>query len=357
MWTSDFDFFLPLELIAQKPAARRDASRLLVLNRATQSIEHRMFSDLPGILRPDDLLVLNNSKVLRARLRAQKSATGGRFELLLLEEIVTNEWWCLLRPAKRAAIDSRLGLIDPEGRQTSIGVKILGKLADGTRRVRFEGTPDIRDELDRLGEVPLPPYIERMGAPSAEDAERYQTIYAGPPGSVAAPTAGLHFTRELLEALKERGVETTEVTLHVGLGTFAPVKELDLSQHQMHEEKFFVPEGALEAVTRAKREKRRIVAVGTTAVRVLESAAGSDNEPIQPGEGRTRIFIHPPHNFRVVDALITNFHLPRSTLLMLASAFACPGGTGGRDLVMKAYSEVIRERYRFFSYGDAMFIQ
>ena len=357
MQISDFDFFLPPELIAQRPPPRRDASRLLVLNRITKVIEHRMFSDLPGILRPDDLLVLNNSKVLRARLRAQKAATGGRFELLLLEEIVTNEWWCLLRPAKRAALDSTLTLIECDGRQTSIVARILGKVADGTRRVRFDGTSDIRDELDHLGEVPLPPYIERNGPPTPEDAERYQTIYARAPGSVAAPTAGLHFTAELLEAIKERGIETTEVTLHVGLGTFAPVKEIDLSQHQMHEEQFVVSAEAAEAVARAKIGKHRIVAVGTTAVRVLESAAGSDGEPIKSREGRTRIFIYPPYKFRSADALLTNFHLPRSTLLMLTSAFACPGGAGGRDLVMQAYGEAIRERYRFFSYGDAMLIQ
>ncbi len=357
MQVVDFEYLLPDELIAQSPVARRDASRLMVLDRPAGAIRHHQFSDLSHLLVPGDLLVLNNSKVLPARLRAQKKPSGGAFEILLLEEIARNDWWCLLRPAKRAPIGSPISLHFPTGEPAGIEAVVTAKLEDGSRRIRFQGVPDIRLELDRLGEIPLPPYIKRPLRPTPEDSQRYQTVYASPPGSVAAPTAGLHFTQELLDRLKSSGVTTAEVTLHVGPGTFAPVKEDNLHLHKMHEERYEVSEEAAEAVKRAKSEKRRVIAVGTTSARVLESAASAESGGINSGAGRTRIFIHPPYRFKIVDGLITNFHLPRSTLLMLVSALASPGKLDGRDFILRAYAEAIRERYRFYSYGDAMLIQ
>ena len=414
MRTADFDFELPPELIAQVPAERRDASRLLVLDRATGEIAHKNFRDLLNHLRAGDVLVLNNSRVIPARLRGVNEKTGGQFEVLLLEENFVNDWWVMLRPGKRARIGTKIIFRNHAGAATNITADVIATNDEGHRRLRFnfpnnpntkalpataepfslspsEGeragvrgraetqrtTPvqNILSFLDQLGELPLPPYIERAaGKTSDTDLDRYQTVFAQPAGSVAAPTAGLHFTPQLLDEIRARGVQVYFVTLHVGLGTFAPVKADSLAEHVMHEERFEVSEATANTVNTAKREGRRVIAVGTTSVRVLESAfvvpplggpvspatqppKGGTTSTIASGPGRTRIFIHPPHHFKIVDALLTNFHLPRSTLLMLVSAFAAPGELRGRELVLRTYSEAVRERYRFFSYGDAMFIQ
>jgi S-adenosylmethionine:tRNA ribosyltransferase-isomerase len=400
--TSDFDYDLPPELIAQDPAPQRDLSRLLVLSRAGGPLAHRQFMDLPGYLRPGDVLVLNDSRVVPARLRGANASTGGEFEILLLEENTGNDWWCMMRPGKRARIGTHIVLkrpsipsqavgssapkLAPSPRscptgprhggpgpaagvipsQPAIGMEpgvpeILARVVEtndeGHRRLVFSGVPELKDVLDQLGEVPLPPYIERA-APNlrADDRERYQTVYARPGGSVAAPTAGLHFTESLLAQIRALGVEVCSLTLHVGLGTFAPVKAQCLSDHRMHEERFHVGPEVAERVNAARLEGRRIIAVGTTTVRVLESVAAEHDGRLVPGTGRTRIFIHPPSSFWLVNALLTNFHLPCSTLLMLVSAFAAPGQVQGRDLILSAYREAVRQRYRFFSYGDAMLI-
>ncbi|MFM8469922.1 MAG: tRNA preQ1(34) S-adenosylmethionine ribosyltransferase-isomerase QueA [Limisphaerales bacterium] len=356
MLTSDFDFVLPPELIAQTPAPTRDGSRLLVVHRQDARLEHRRFPNLRDHLRAGDVLVLNNSRVLRARLRGHKPASGGQVELLLVEEVAPNEWWTMLRPGKRVRSGTEIHLIANTGASSPVRAVVQEKNSEGHCRVRFAGTDNLLRDLDALGEIPLPPYIER--AAGTEDDTRYQTVFAQPAGSVAAPTAGLHFTPELLDDLRARGVRVHFVTLHVGLGTFAPVKANNLADHIMHEERFELSAATADAVNAAKRDGRRVIAVGTTTVRVLESAAqlSTFNFQLSAAQGRTRIFIHPPFQFRVVDALLTNFHLPQSTLLMLVSAFAAPGEARGRELILAAYAEAVRERYRFFSYGDAMLI-
>jgi S-adenosylmethionine:tRNA ribosyltransferase-isomerase len=368
MLTADFDFELPAELIAQAPAAQRDLSRLLVLHRHSGQIEHRRFYNLLDELRPGDLLVLNDSRVIPARLRGRNEHTGGQFEMLLLEENATNNWWGMLRPGKRARVGTQIVLVDLHGRPTSVRAAVLETNAEGHRRLRFTGTPNITEALDMLGEVPVPPYISREDRSRMQaDRARYQTVYARPAGSVAAPTAGLHFTEELLTAIRTRGVDVCFLTLHVGLGTFAPVKAATLAAHTLHEERYELSEETARAINVAKAAGRRIIAVGTTTMRVLESVAaqvGAATPPagfvpparVAPGTGKTRIFIHPPYIFRVADVLLTNFHLPCSTLLMLVSAFAAPNSTRGRELILSTYAEAIRERYRFFSYGDAMLI-
>lgn len=355
MRCAEFDFTLPAELIAQQPAPRRGESRLLVLHRSDGRLEHHGFRDLPGFLRPGDVLVLNDSRVIPARLRGVNAGTGGRFELLLLEENSPNDWWAMLRPGKNARLGTRISLLSHGELPKKITATVTGINDEGHRRLKFSGTPDILAELDRLGEIPLPPYITRAH-PRAEDQERYQTVFAKPAGSVAAPTAGLHFTETLLEKIRAQGVAVCFVTLHVGLGTFAPVKADTLAGHRMHEERFEVGEEAVRAVNRAKSSGHRVIAVGTTCVRVLESLAAQNPGKLNAGRGKTGIFIHPPAEFKIVDALLTNFHLPRSTLLMLASAFAAPGETRGRQIVLSAYDEAIRQRYHFFSYGDAMLL-
>lgn len=356
MRTADFHYELPPELIAQEPAPRRDAARLLVLHRAEGRLEHRRFPDLLEYLRPGDVLVLNDSRVIPARLRGFKPASGGEVEVLLCEETAPNEWWVMLRPGKRVRPGTRLEFRAARpGVATRLAATVRAKNAEGLYRLAFEGA-EVRAALDDFGEVPLPPYIARNGVPRPEDRERYQTVYARPPGSVAAPTAGLHFTPELLDQVRARGVAVRFVTLHVGLGTFAPVKVARLEDHVMHEEVFELPEATAAAVNAARAEGRRVVAVGTTSVRVLESAAAAGSGTVVPGRGRTRLFIYPPYRFRAVDALLTNFHLPESTLLMLVSAFAAPGETRGRELLLRAYAEAVRERYRFYSYGDAMLL-
>jgi S-adenosylmethionine:tRNA ribosyltransferase-isomerase len=348
MRASDFDYPLPPELIAQTPAPRRDQSRLLVLDRAREQITHRLFCDLPEYFSPDDVLVLNDSRVIPARLRARHSRTHGHFEVLLLEENAPNDWWAMMRPGKRAAPGTNIVILDKDKNPSAFTATVREINAEGHRRLAFSGPRDLKMELDALGETPLPPYIERAGEQPA-DRERYQTVYARAPGSVAAPTAGLHFTQELLEKIRARGTRVSFVTLHVGAGTFAPVKAERLEDHVMHEERFSLSAETAEILREAKKVGRRIVAAGTTSLRVLESAT-------QAGEGRTRLFIHPPYEFKTVDALVTNFHLPRSTLLMLVSAFAAPGATRGRDLILRAYEEAVARRYRFFSYGDAMLL-
>jgi S-adenosylmethionine:tRNA ribosyltransferase-isomerase len=377
MRTADFDFILPDDLIAQLPLARRDASRLLVLDRASAAMAHRQFSDLLDYLQAGDVLVLNNSRVIPARLRGTNARTGGEFEILLLTENARNDWWCLLRPGKRARVGTQIIFRrhhDPSPKGPVLHIETTTDESahlcayvtevndEGHRRLRFECPGDVRRLLDDFGEVPLPPYIRRESPNQVEgDRNRYQTVYAQAAGSVAAPTAGLHFTEDLLDSVRARGVQVYFVTLHVGLGTFAPVKADDLAEHRMHEESFEVPPETARALNEAKASGRRVIAVGTTTLRVLESSAAEGAASSSPGQiracsGSTNIFIYPPFGFRIVDVLLTNFHLPRSTLLMLVSAFAAPEETRGCELILEAYREAICQRYRFFSYGDAMLI-
>jgi S-adenosylmethionine:tRNA ribosyltransferase-isomerase len=357
--TADFHYNLPTDLIAQVPADRRDSSRLLVLNRTSRHLEHRQFTDFPALLRPGDLLVLNNSKVIPARLRAIKPDSGGAVEILLIEEIAPNDWWVMLKPGKRVRAGTLLQLLDPSGAPTPIHAQVLEKSDEGHYRLQFTGAANLLAELTRLGEMPLPPYIRRAHGPQPADADRYQTVFAQPSGSVAAPTAGLHFTQEILHRIQTSGVEIAHVTLHVGLGTFSPVKADSLAEHRMHQERYEITPEAARQINAAKTARRRVIAVGTTSLRVLESAAAQTEAtaPIIATTAKTRLFVYPPYQFKIVDALLTNFHLPESTLLMLVAAFAAPGRTEGRELILHTYAEAIRARYRFFSYGDAMFIQ
>ena len=357
MRTADFDFELPPELIAQIPAPERDQSRLLILHRTSPRLEHRRFPDLLEHVRNGDVVVLNDSRVIPARLHGVNARSRGQFEILLLEENGPNDWWAMLRPAKRARVGTEILLLDLHGNDSGARAVVLDKNEEGHRRLRFTAATDILQRLPELGEVPLPPYIERADGRSQEqDRERYQTVFARAAGSVAAPTAGLHFTDSLLAQIRSRGARVCFVTLHVGPGTFAPVKTEALAAHTMHEERYEVSEQTSETIEAARRSGRRIIAVGTTTLRVLESVAAEHSGRVVTGAGRTRIFIHPPWDFKVATALLTNFHLPRSTLLMLVSAFAAPNELRGRDVILNAYQEAVRERYRFFSYGDAMLI-
>jgi len=354
--TSDFSFDLPSELIAQHPAPTRDASRLLVADRSTNQRTHQYFRDLPQFLKEGDVLVMNNSRVIPARLRGQKIGGEAAVELLLTERSEDQTWWSLLRPGKRLPQGSRIALFNHHGQPSNLTAEIVEKNDDGHARVQFTGTNNLMTDLEILGEMPLPPYIQREPfAQETEDIERYQTVYASSIGSIAAPTAGLHFTEALIGQLQDKGVEIHYVTLHVGLGTFSPVKSDELDNHRMHAEHFTLTAATSEAINRAKNEGRRVIAVGTTTVRVLESVAQS-SPAITETSGTTNIFIYPPQTFKVVDALITNFHLPQSSLLMLVSAFGAPGETHGREWVLEIYAEAVREKYRFFSYGDAMLI-
>jgi S-adenosylmethionine:tRNA ribosyltransferase-isomerase len=357
MRTDQFNYHLPPELIAQYPAPERDASRLLVLHRNTHQREHRQFRDLIEYLRAGDVMVLNNSRVIPARLRGVNVRTGGKFEILLLEENSRNDWWAMLRPGKRARVGTKISFLNADGNRSFTYAEVMETNAEGHRRLVFDGSENISGSLPQLGEMPLPPYITRANPRELEaDKECYQTVFAEHAGSVAAPTAGLHFTKPLLQRIKSLGVSVQFITLHVGLGTFAPVKTETLAAHAMHEERYEITEATARAVNQARAEQRRVIAVGTTSVRVLESVAAQNGGSVVAGIGRTRIFIHPPSAFRVVDALLTNFHLPCSTLLMLVSAFAAPGEVSGRQIMLSAYAEAIRERYRFYSYGDAMLI-
>jgi S-adenosylmethionine:tRNA ribosyltransferase-isomerase len=343
MQTSDFDYYLPAELIAQTPLEPRDASRLMSLDRATGRTEHHHFPDILDFLRSGDLVVFNQSRVIPARLYGRRRDTSGKVELLLLRRESPGVWETLGKPGRRLRPGTILVMESPEG-DLQLEVTVLDSDAEGIKRVQLS----TEEGIDRLGEVPLPPYIHEK----LEDPERYQTVYARQPGSVAAPTAGLHFTAGLLERIRTLGVEQTFVTLHVGLDTFRPVQGEDPTRHPIHTEYFQVSEEAARSLNQARREHRRIIAVGTTSVRVLEQlgrdADRSGRHELDPITGQANIFILPGHDFRLVDAMITNFHLPRSTLLMLVSAFA------GRDNILDAYREAIARRYRFFSFGDAM---
>ncbi len=340
MQRSDFAFDLPKELIAQHPLDRRDSSRLLCLDRETGEVRHRHFSDLPELLRPGDVLVMNDSRVMPSRLLGRKEGTGGAVELLLLNQKENGLWETLVKPGKRAKPGTRV--VFGEGLLTG---EITDTVNGGNRLVRFffEGDSFFQ-VLNQIGRMPLPPYITE----ELEDGERYQTVYSRELGSAAAPTAGLHFTPELLETLGKKGIETGFVTLHVGLGTFRPVKVDNITDHQMHSELYTIPEETARMVTRAKQEGRRVIAVGTTSCRTLESAWKNGCLPACSGD--TSIFIYPGYQFQVLDGLITNFHLPESTLIMLVSAFA------GYEHTMNAYQEAVRERYRFFSFGDSSLI-
>jgi len=353
---ADFDFNLPPELIAQSPTTERDASRLMVLDRHSGHLEHRRFPDIVNLLQAGDVLVMNDSRVIPARLLGRKLDSPGQVELLLLEETEAGCWWCMVRPGKRVRPGMRLQFGDPA--TESLVCEVLEKNAEGQIRVRWDEPTHFWGRLLKIGQIPLPPYIERdeHGA-TPQDAERYQTVYNRQAGSVAAPTAGLHFTEGILKALEAKGVRLCYVTLHVGAGTFLPVKAESVSEHVMHEERYELGEATARALNEARSSGRRVIAVGTTSMRVLETVATKSEGPIEPCSGRTRIFIHPPYRFRRVDGLLTNFHLPRSTLLMLVSAFADPGGLQGRERILSAYAEAVRERYRFFSYGDAMFLR
>lgn len=332
----DFDFELPAGRIAQRPVARGE-SRLLVLD-APPARRHRSIRDLPELLRPGDLLVVNDTRVLAARLFARRAPGGGSVELLLAERLDEVTWDCLVRPGRKARPGTRLELSD------RLRAEVTGRGEQGRRRLVF--SEPVEPHLDELGHVPLPPYIDRPDDP--EDRDRYQTVWAREPGAIAAPTAGLHFSRELLDALDARGVERAAVTLHVGLGTFKPVTAELVHEHRMDAERWVVPEATAAAVGKARAERRRVVAVGTTAVRALEGAAEAGGGRLDAGAGTTSLFIVPGFRFRIVDVLLTNFHLPRSTLLMLVCAF------GGTERVLSAYRDAVRERYRFYSYGDAM---
>lgn len=343
--TSDFDYDLPEELIAQTPAERRDASRLMVLDRKKDAPEHHVFSEIIDFLHPEDVLVVNSSRVIPARLLGVTEKTGGPMELLLLKAIAPGRWETLVRPGKRAKTGDALLFGDGVLRVTVEDVK-----EDGNRIVSFEYDRSRfktdYELLERIGELPLPPYIHKK----QKDLSRYQTVYAKEEGSAAAPTAGLHFTPELLDRIREKGVGYAEVTLHIGLGTFRPVKEAKIADHLMHTERFHIDERAAQEINRRRAAGGRVIAVGTTSCRVLESVA-DENGVVRATEGDTGIFIYPGYRFRVVDALITNFHLPQSTLLMLVSALA------GRERILSAYKTAVRERYRFFSFGDAMLIE
>jgi len=337
--TDAFDYLLPEALIAQRPAGRRDESRLLMLPQSGP-IEHKHFSDLADVLVPGDLLVANDAKVLRARFRPRRRE-GGRAEVLLLHPAAQHGCWeAMARPGKRVRKGDRLTL------SSDCGIEIVAYAEGGNRIVRFYGI-GADEAMARFGEMPLPPYIH---TPPPNADERYQTVYAATDGSVAAPTAGLHFTERAIAALRERGIGWTTLTLHVGAGTFRPVKTDDVRSHHMHAERYEIPEAAVSAIENTRAAGKRVVAVGTTVLRALEASAREDGS-IEPGERATSIFIYPPHRFRTADALVTNFHLPRSTLLMLVSAFA------GRERVLEAYAEAIETGYRFYSFGDAMFIE
>ena len=354
--TADFEFDLPPDLVAQHPTPIRDASRLLAIERATGQHAHHHFTDLPKFLNAGDVLVLNNSRVIPARLHGRKLAGKATVEMLLIAPAQDFTWWAMVRPGKRLPTGTQVLLHNKRGQPAEITATVLEKNAEGHARLEFEGAKDFLAILDQLGEAPLPPYIRRPTGSHSTDTTRYQTIFANTPGSAAAPTAGLHFTQTLLNTLRRRGIITCTLTLHVGFGTFAPVKTEFITDHHMHTERYTLNPTAAAIINQARRDHRRIIAVGTTTLRVLESLARADTV-LKSSSGRTDIFIHPPYEFQIVDCLITNFHLPQSTLLMLVSAFAAPNETQGHNSVLALYGKAIRKKYRFFSYGDAMFIQ
>lgn len=339
MKTSDFDYELPPELIAQTPLERRDASRLMTLDKATGEIGHRHFYELPSLLRPGDCLVLNDSRVLPARLIGRRES-GGAAEVLLLTDKGDKTWECLVRPGRKLREGGRVTFGDGD-----LTAEVVRVLPDGNRLVRFDYEGIFLEVLERLGKMPLPPYIKE----ELRDRERYQTVYSKEVGSAAAPTAGLHFTKELLQEVQNLGVKVCYVTLHVGLGTFRPVKEEDPTEHEMHSEYCMISAQTAQTINETKKNGGRVVCVGTTSCRTLESWAAEDGT-MRESAGWTDIYIYPGYRFKVMDCLVTNFHLPESTLIMLVSALA------GRERVLNAYAQAVEERYRFFSFGDAMFI-
>ena len=340
MKTSDFYFDLPQELIAQDPLEDRSSSRLLVLDRESGKTQHRVFRDIIEYLNPGDCLVVNNTKVIPARLYGSKIGTDAKIEVLLLKRRENNVWETLVKPGKKCRVGARISF----GEGLLIG-EVIDVVDEGNRLIHFEYEGIFEEILDKLGQMPLPPYIHHQ----LKDKNRYQTVYAKHDGSAAAPTAGLHFTPELLEEIKKKGAHIAHVTLHVGLGTFRPVKVEDVTDHHMHSEFYIVEPEQAELINRVKKEGGKIVAVGTTSCRTLESAT-DESGILKAGSGWTEIFIYPGYQFKMIDRLITNFHLPESTLMMLVSALA------GKDKIMAAYEEAVKERYRFFSFGDAMFI-
>ena len=341
MDVKDFDYELPEELIAQDPLEDRSSSRLMVLDRETGEFEHKVFKDIIDYLNPGDCLVLNNTKVIPARLYGAKEGTNARIELLLLKRKENDVWETLVKPGKNAKPGTRIVF----GDGLLVG-EIIDIVDEGNRLIKFHYEGIFEEILDKLGQMPLPPYITH----ELKDKNRYQTVYAKYDGSAAAPTAGLHFTKELLEQVKAKGIKIAEVTLHVGLGTFRPVKVDNILDHHMHSEFYMVSQEAADTINTAKKEGHRVISVGTTSTRTLESAA-DENGMLRECSGWTEIFIYPGYSFKVIDGLITNFHLPQSTLVMLVSALA------GREHVLNAYKEAVKERYRFFSFGDAMFIK
>ena len=341
MRTDDFDFELPEELIAQTPIKNRDQSRMLVLDKKTGEIEHKHFNNILDYLNENDVLVLNDTKVMPARLYGQKEETNALIEVLLLKEKTNNTWECLVKPAKRVKIGTVVNFGDGRLKAKCIEIK-----DEGIRVFKLIYDGILYEILDKLGEMPLPPYIHEK----LEDKDRYQTVYAKNIGSAAAPTAGLHFTKELLEKVKEKGITVLYITLHVGLGTFRPVNVEDVTKHKMHSEFYMMSKETAEILNKAKKNNQRIISVGTTTTRTLETIMNLYDE-FRECSGWTSIFIYPGYEFKAIDSLITNFHLPKSTLLMLVSALA------GKDKIMKAYHEAVKEKYRFFSFGDSMFIK
>ena len=340
MKVSEFNYDLPEELIAQTPIEKRDESRLMVLDRSKQTIEHKTFKDIIDYLEPGDCLVRNNTKVIPARIYGKKE-TGAKVEFLLLKNIEGDIWETIVRPGNKLHVGTKV--IFGDGLLTA---EILEIMPGGTRKVQFSYKGIFNEILDKIGLMPLPPYIHE----ELKDNDRYQTVYAKYDGSAAAPTAGLHFTPELLNKIEEKGVKIANVTLHVGIGTFRPVKEENVENHEMHTEHFYIKQEDADKINETKKQGKRVIAVGTTSCRVLETIA-DENGLVKETEADTSIFIYPGYHFKCLDALITNFHLPQSTLLMLVSALA------GKDYIMKAYNEAVKEKYRFFSFGDAMFIQ
>jgi S-adenosylmethionine:tRNA ribosyltransferase-isomerase len=370
---SDFNYSLPDELIAQEPLAERTASRMLRLDRQTGQIEDRQFIDFPALLHPGDLVVFNNTRVFPARLYGHRSGSRaqplgarnpaskeflkGQVEVLLARQVCLepNEWECLVRPGRKIGIGEQLffGETSEDGMGRTfpadgLVAEVVARGSFGERRIRFSPVPDFFERIEKIGHVPLPPYVAREDRTS--DRERYQTVYARQRGSVAAPTAGLHFTPEILDTIKQRGVEVAEITLHVGLGTFQPVRVEKVEEHKLHSEDYEISDEAAEKINRALDEKRRVVSIGTTTVRTLEYSARKSGR-VRSGRGEADLFIYPGFQFRVVDAMLTNFHLPQSTLLMLVCAL------GGKEKVMAAYSHAVKQRYRFYSYGDCMFVE
>ena len=340
MKVTEFEYELPEELIAQTPIEKRDESRLMVLNRKNNTIEHKTFKDIIDYLEPGDCLVRNNTKVIPARIYGKKE-TGANIEFLLLNNIEGDIWETIVRPGNKLHIGTKV--IFGDGLLTA---EILDTMPGGTRKVLFTYKGIFNEILDKIGLMPLPPYIHE----ELKEKDRYQTVYAKYEGSAAAPTAGLHFTNELLEKIEQKGIDIANVTLHVGIGTFRPVKEDTVEAHEMHSEHFYIKQEDCDKINKAKKNGKRVIAIGTTSCRVLETIANPEDGTVEPIESDTQIFIYPGYKFKCIDGLITNFHLPQSTLLMLVSALA------GKDYIMKAYNEAVKEKYKFFSFGDAMFI-